>query len=554
MVKEADSQPTRTISETIMDLKEEEVNQTSSQSQKSQAVMEWLLEPGRFKLKPEMSQTTFSNLRAWLKENLLLVITFSGVFLGVIIGVLLKPLELEPLTVAYLAYPGELFMRLLKLMILPLIIASLITGAASLNAKMNGKIALRTIVYFLVTSLISALIGLVLVLVVHPGNAETKSILGSGNTEERKVDIVDNFMDLGRNLFPDNLFLASFQTAYTKYVDDGKTLAYRNGTNTLGIIFFCLTFGTVLGSLGKKGRVVIDFFHIIDEVIMKMVYGIMWISPLGISSVICAKILSVPNLGLVMSQLAMFIITVVFGIFLYQFTVLQLIYLAIVRKNPFKFWWGMFQSWMTAFATASTAAALPVTFRCMHENNHVDPRISKFVLPIGATVNMDGTALFVTVASIFIAQMNGIDLDAGQLVTVVLTSTAASIASASVPSAALVLMLIVLTAIDAPYQDVSLLWAIDWFVDRCRTTNNMLGDAYGAAVVEALSKKELEAMDLEMKKQLERERSDLESAQTDLKTKKDEEEIQENGSNCGSSNGSSVEVPEVIVVDKTEKK
>merc|ERR1712241_878454 len=326
--------------------------------------------------------------------------------------------------------------------------------------------------------------------------------------------------DLGRNLFPDNLFLASFQTAYTKYTDDGKTLAYRNGTNTLGIIFFCLTFGTVLGSLGKKGRVVIDFFHIIDEVIMKMVYGIMWVSPLGISSVICAKILSVPNLGLVMSQLAMFIITVVFGIFLYQFTVLQLIYLAIVRKNPFKFWWGMFQSWMTAFATASTAAALPVTFRCMHENNHVDPRISKFVLPIGATVNMDGTALFVTVASIFIAQMNGIDLDAGQLVTVVLTSTAASIASASVPSAALVLMLIVLSAIDAPYQDVSLLWAIDWFVDRCRTTNNLLGDAFGAAVVEALSKKELEAMDVQRQKEMENERNgDVESAQTLLKSK-----------------------------------
>lgn len=280
---------------------------------------------------------------------------------------------------------------------------------------------------------------------------------------------------------------------------------------------------------------------------MKMVYGIMWISPLGISSVICAKILSVPNLGLVMSQLAMFIITVVFGIFLYQFTVLQMIYLVIVRKNPFRFWWGMFQSWMTAFATASTAAALPVTFRCMHENNHVDPRISKFVLPIGATVNMDGTALFVTVASIFIAQMNGIDLDAGQLVTVVLTSTAASIASASVPSAALVLMLIVLTAIEAPYQDVSLLWAIDWFVDRCRTTNNMLGDAYGAAVVEALSKRELQAMDEERAKQLEDE-DDLESAQTDLKGKKDEEAISQTPSN-----GSSVEVPEVIVVDNKEQ-
>merc|ERR1719339_912499 len=151
---------------------------------------------------------------------------------------------------------------------------------------------------------------------------------------------------------------------------------------------------------------------------------------------------------------------------------------------------------MTAFATASTAAALPITFRCV-EKNHVDPRISKFVLPIGATVNMDGTALFVTVASIFIAQMNDIPLNAGSYATVVLTSTAASVASASVPSAALVLMMIVLTAIEAPVQDVSLLWAVDWFVDRCRTTNNMLGDSYGAAVVEALSRKELEAMDSE---------------------------------------------------------
>merc|ERR1712227_1019997 len=140
------------------------------------------------------------------------------------------------------------------------------------------------------------------------------------------------------------------------------------------------------------------------------------------------------------------------------------------------------------------AAALPITFRCM-EKNKVDPRISKFVLPIGATVNMDGTALFVTVASIFIAQMNDIPLNAGSYATVVLTSTAASIASASVPSAALVLMLIVLTAIEAPVADVSLLWAVDWFVDRCRTTNNMLGDAYGAAVVEALSKKEMKQLD-----------------------------------------------------------
>ncbi|XP_059079013.1 excitatory amino acid transporter-like isoform X2 [Tigriopus californicus] len=553
-------------------------------------------EPGQFKMKPEMQQVTMSKITQWISKNLLLIITFSGVSMGVLVGVLLRPYELDDLSISYIAYPGELFMRLLKLMILPLIIASLITGAASLNAKMNGMIALRTIVYFLTTSLISALIGLILVLAIHPGSTETKDALGSGTTEDRKVDIVDNFLDLGRNLFPDNIFQASFQTAHTKYIptkievnttadlDYVRELGYRSGTNTLGIIFFCLTFGTVLGSLGKKAQMVINFFSVIDEVIMKMVYGIMWISPIGISSVICAKILSVANLSSVMSQLGLFIVTVVSGIFLYQFTILQLIYFIFVRKNPFKFWWGLFQSWMTAFATASTAAALPVTFRCMQENNKVDSRISKFVLPIGATVNMDGTALFVTVASIFIAQMNDIHLDAGSLATVVLTSTATSIAAASVPSAALVLMLIVLTAIDAPYQDVSLLWAIDWFVDRCRTTNNLLGDCYGAAVVEALSKEELKAMDA-LRDEMEQKEHDqgLENAKAMLadkweevvkvdvlkrssfltfsksnsrSTEMTEEERDDDVTNMsgmespsGSINGSSVEVPEVIVVD-----
>ena len=440
----------------------------------------------------------------WIKTNLLLIFTFIGVILGAVLGVSLRPVNLSKKSILLLSYPGELFMRLLGLMILPLIIASLITGAASLNAKLNGKMALRTIVYFLSTSLVSSLIGLILVLAIHPGSSETKELLGEGSTKQRNLDLVDNFLDLGRNLIPNNVFQASMETAITRYTEEvtgnstiitGKTLDYRSGTNTLGIIFFCLTFGTVLGSLGPSGKPLVNLFSIIDQVIMKMVYMVMWVSPIGIASVIAAKILGVADLALVMSQLGLFMVTVCSGVFFYQFVCLQLIYFMIVRKNPYKFWWGLFQSWMTAFATASTAAALPISFRCMKENNRVDPRISKFVLPIGATINMDGTALFVTVASVFIAQMNNIPLNAGAYATVVLTSTAASIAAASIPSAALVLMLLVLTAIDAPYQDVSLLWAIDWFLDRCRTTNNMLGDCYGAAIVESLSRKELEIMD-----------------------------------------------------------
>jgi len=304
------------------------------------------------------------NIKAWqwLKQNLLLVATFSGVLLGVLFGVTLRPLELEKETIDLIAYPGELFMRLLKLMILPLVIASLITGAASLNAKMNGMIALRTIIYFLSTSLLAAMVGLVLVITIHPGNPEIKEEMGNGDTEEKKVSILDNFLDLGRNTLPDNLFEAAFLTSATKFekteknntIDYHKVVGTRSGTNTLGVIFFCLTFGTVLGTLGKKAAPVVDFFKVIDEVIMLMVSAIMWISPLGIGSVICAKILSVENLASVMSQLAMFIVTVCSGIFLYQFICLQAIYFLCVRKNPFRFWWNLLQAWMTAFATAST--------------------------------------------------------------------------------------------------------------------------------------------------------------------------------------------------------
>ncbi|XP_044592139.1 excitatory amino acid transporter isoform X1 [Cotesia glomerata] len=463
-----------------------------------------------------------ADTRKWIRENMLLLVTLSGVVLGVILGFGLRPLGLSDDTVMLISYPGELFMRLLKLMILPLVIASLISGSASLNAKMNGKIAVRTLVYFILTSLLNAILGVALALLIHPGNSGMKDS-NAISTHARAVNILDSLLDLGRNMFPDNLFQAAFQQAHTVYVPKKlplqnesdrvestsgsgavanpdeelvRVIQYRSGTNTLGIVFFCLVFGTFLGTLGeKKGQVVIEFFKAVFEVIMRMVSTVMWMTPIGITSVIAGKILGVDDLALVMSQLAWFIVTVVIGVFFYQLVIMQLIYLAFVRKNPFKFYAGLAQGTLTAFAMASTAAALPVTFRLMTDKLRVDPRVTRFVLPIGCNINMDGTALFVASASIFIAQMNGIFLGFGEIVTVILTSTAASVSSASVPSAALVLLLVVLSAIDAPVQDVSLLFAIDWFVDRVRTTNNMLGDCYAAAVVEQLSKKELMALD-----------------------------------------------------------
>ena len=147
-----------------------------------------------------------SGVSSCLSSNLLLILTFLGVLVGAGLGIGLRPLLLPSSTILLLSYPGELFMRLLKLMILPLVIASLITGAASLNAKLNGKMAARTIVYFLSTSLLSSLVGLAFTVAIHPGSPKVKAVLGEGTTSERRVELVDNFLDLGRNLIPDNIF------------------------------------------------------------------------------------------------------------------------------------------------------------------------------------------------------------------------------------------------------------------------------------------------------------------------------------------------------------
>ncbi|XP_064089413.1 excitatory amino acid transporter-like isoform X2 [Macrobrachium nipponense] len=469
----------------------------------------------------KMSPVRVTDMRwGWVRKNLLLLITFSGVIVGVGLGLALRAAGPDSTTILLISYPGELFIRMLKLMILPLIIASLISGSASLNAKMNGRIVVRTVLYFIATSLLNAILGVILVVAIHPGSplfkeALAKEISTAGSTSSN-VNILDGFLDLGRNIFPDNLFQASFQQVHTVYderivtvrsnLTDGveeeipelvRKVKYRAGTNTLGIIVFCLVFGTLLGSLGKKGAIVIDFFSVIDAVILKIVTGIMWLSPLGVASVIMSKILSVENLGTVMSNLGLFIVTVVVGVLIWQWVFQNLIYFLFTHRNPFHFYINLLEPWVTSFATASTAATLPITFRCMNDKCGVDPRISRFVLPIGATVNMDGTALFVSVGTVFIAQMNEIPLGIGEYATIVVTATAASVASASVPSAALVLILIVLTSVNLPAEDVSLLFTIDWLVDRFRTTNNMLGDCYTAAIVEYWSQGELQAMDAE---------------------------------------------------------
>uniref|UniRef100_A0A671S8B9 Amino acid transporter n=1 Tax=Sinocyclocheilus anshuiensis TaxID=1608454 RepID=A0A671S8B9_9TELE len=432
----------------------------------------------------------------WFSRNLLLALTLLGVIAGTVLGMMLRYVpDLDTNTLMLISFPGDILMRMLKMLILPLIISSLITGLAGLDARSSGRMGSRAMVYYMSTTVIAAVLGVILVLGIHPGNPELRSGQISSAPKNQEVSSLDAFLDLIRNLFPENLVQACFQQVQTvlkkvavpvqnqtePILVNSKKLEMNWGINVLGLIGFFITFGICMGKMGEREKL--------------MVSMIMWYSPVGIASLICGKIAAIGDLEVVARQLGMYMVTVIVGLVIHGRLILPVIFFAVTRKNPFTCYSGIFQAWITALGTASSAGTLPVTFRCLEENLKIDKRVTRFVLPIGATINMDGTALYEAVAAIFIAQMNDIALDGGQIVTVSMTATLASVGAASIPSAGLVTMLLILTAVGLPTQDISLLIAVDWLLDRMRTSINVVGDSFGAGIVDHLSRAELTVID-----------------------------------------------------------
>ncbi|CAJ0915043.1 unnamed protein product, partial [Mesorhabditis belari] len=393
-------------------------------------------------------------------------------------------------------------------MILPLIASSLITSLASLDGKTSGKVGSRAILYYILTTTHAVILGVVLVMLIHPGNPKLKSDYSGPKEEVEKEDATatDKFLDLIRNMFPENLIQTMFEQQKTVYKESfdangtvlkkTPTVVYTPGMNVLGLIIFCIVFGIVISRVGAAGRPLRDLFKAIDLVITKMVTIIMWIGPIGIASLIASKILGISDLGGTVKMLGLYMLTVIIGLLIQAFVTLPAIFFIATRSNPFPFLKGLSQAVLTALGTSSSAATLPITFRCLNEIG-IDERITKFVLPLGSMVNMDGTALYEAVASIFIAQMNGLDMGIGHVITVSITATLASIGAASIPSAGLVTMMIVLTALDLPIDDISLIIAVDWLLDRLRTSVNVIGDAFGCGFVYHLCKKDLDALKMD---------------------------------------------------------
>jgi len=260
----------------------------------------------------------------------------------------------------------------------------------------------------------------------------------------------------------------------------------------LPLIFFSLLLGIALSALGDHAAPAIRFFVILNDAIMKLVYWIMVVSPIGIFGLITARIGQAGGFTLFIPELislGKYTLVIIVGLSIHGLIILPLILKLIGKKNPRIYIKGMATALLNAFSTASSTATLPLTIEGVEKENKISEKTASFVLPLGATVNMDGTALYEAVAAIFIAQVYGIGMEPVQQIVVFLTATLAAIGAAGIPEAGLVTMLIVMKAVDLPVEGLGLLLSIDWLLDRFRTTINVWGDSVGAAVVDRLEEK-----------------------------------------------------------------
>jgi len=391
--------------------------------------------------------------------NIVLLGMVVGAILGAVFGYYFGG------AILHIRFIGTIFLNALKMVVVPLIVASMIVGVTSLgDIRRLGRTTGKTLLYYLATTGFSVLIGIILVNIVRPGVGieifgSTVPDIVADSREKTLVDVIVS-------LIPDNLFGAAAE---------GQILP---------LIIFSLIFGGVLTAIGNQGRTVINFFEGINAAIMKLVILIIYFAPVGIfaliGSIIAENRDSIPQL---VSGLGLYSLTVILGLLVHATIILPAILRLFGKKKPLRYFLNMGQSLATAFTTASSSASLPVTMECVKEKNKVDSRAASFVLPLGATINMDGTALYEAVAALFIAQIYGIDLSIGAQIVIFFTATLASIGAAGIPHAGTVTMVFVLSAVGLPLEGIGLIWAIDWFLDRCRTTVNVWGDSIGAAVI-----------------------------------------------------------------------
>lgn len=389
-----------------------------------------------------------------------------GLVAGLVAGLVLQ--GAPDFVNTFIAPLGRLFLNMIMMIIVPLVFSSLIVGAASVgDPKTLGRMGGKTLAYYLVTTAFAITIGLVLGSLFKPGVGLSIPVDADVAASEAPA-LTETLL----NIIPRNAISA---------MADG---------NMLQIIVFALFLGVAFNSIPKeKGKVFIDFFDGLAEIMYKVTSYVMAFAPIGVFGLITPVVV---NHGLsVLLPLATVIGAVYLGCILHATIVYSTAVSVMGKISPVKFFKGVAPAAITAFSTTSSAGTLPVTIKCARENLGISQKVSSFVLPLGATINMDGTALYQGVSVLFVAQVYGIELTMAQMGTIILTATLASIGTAGVPGAGMIMLSLVLTSIGLPLDGVALVAGIDRILDMARTSVNVIGDA-SAAVVVAATEDELE--------------------------------------------------------------
>lgn len=400
--------------------------------------------------------------------------------LGVLYGLLASKMGWVDFTNDWIKPWGKIFINLLKLIAVPLVFASLIKGVSSLSdiSKLS-RIGGKTIGIYLFTTVVAVTFGLLLVNIIQPGTSFS---------EEKRMELKEQYASN-----------AASKIASAKDVKEDGPLQFivdmvpsnfiqatGNNKNMLQVIFFAILFGIAMVMLPKeKTSVVKAFFDGVNDIILQIVDLIMLTAPYGVFALLGGLVVDFGGSAELFQALGIYSLSVVIGLLLMIMVVYPLILKSFTKLKYFDFFKGIAPAQMLAFSTSSSAATLPVTMERCEDHLGVSEEVSSFVLPLGATINMDGTSLYQAVAAVFIAQAFGYDLDLSQQLTIVLTSTLASIGAAAVPGAGMVMLVIVLSSIGIDPEGIALIFAVDRLLDMLRTVVNVTGDATVATVVAA---------------------------------------------------------------------
>ncbi len=371
---------------------------------------------------------------------------------------------------------GTLFLNALKMIIVPLIMASIISGIAGLGGQAGfGRLGGKTVIYYAFTSFVAIMIGLLMVNIFAPGIVDgepARHLIGLDQAGGTTADLAAKVGDRGPGDIVD---------VFLRMVPTNVVAAAANG-QMLGLIFFSLLFGYFMTQLKPDAKkLLLGFWQSVLDVMMMITDWVMKFAPIGVFALV-AKIVATTGVDAFV-PLAVFFFTVLAALAIHFFVVLPLMLKFIAGVSPVAHFKAMMPAILTAFSTSSSAATLPVTLECVEKNAGVSNRTTSFVLPLGATINMDGTALYECVAAMFIAQVYGLELGFTTQFTVVLIALLTSIGVAGIPSASLVAITIILAAIGLPLEAVALILAVDRVLDMCRTSVNVFSDSCGAVII-----------------------------------------------------------------------